>query len=84
MLVISRKCNAEICIGPDIIIKVLEIRKGHIKVGIDAPSQRSIWRGELLPNTDRKQPSVEKDTSQGINSHVLRSRTRGARGGCTG
>ena len=42
MLVISRKCHAEICIGPDITIKVLEIRKGQIKVGIDAPSQLSI------------------------------------------
>jgi carbon storage regulator len=64
MFVISRKCNAEICIGPDITIKVLEIHKGQIKVGIDAPSRLSIWRGELLPNTDRRQPPVEKDASR--------------------
>jgi carbon storage regulator CsrA len=69
--VIARKCNAEICIGPDIIVKVLEIRKGQIKVGIDAPSQLSIWRGELLPNTDRRQPPVEKDASQGIKEPCL-------------
>jgi len=84
MFVISRKCNAEICIGRDVVIKVLEIRKGQIKLGIDAPSQLSIWRGELLPNTGRRQTPVERDTSQGINNHVLLSRTGGARSGSLG
>ncbi len=84
MLVILRKCHAEICIGPNIVIKVLEIRKGQIKVGIDAPSQLSIWRGELRPNTDRRQPPVEKHISKGINCHVVRSRTDGARSGSLG
>jgi carbon storage regulator len=63
MFVISRKCEAEIYIGPDIIIKVLEIRKGQIKLGIDAPSGLSIWRGELLPITDRGERPVKRNNS---------------------
>jgi carbon storage regulator len=58
MLVLSRKCEAEIFIGPDIIIKVLEIQKGQIKLGIVAPRNTSVWRGELLPITDRAETRV--------------------------
>ncbi len=49
MLVLSRRCDTEICIGPDITVKVLEIRKGQVKLGVEAPSKVSVWRGELLP-----------------------------------
>ena len=66
MLVISRKCNTEIRIGPDIVIKVLEIRKGHMKVGDRCPEPGARFGEGTPPNTDRKQPSVEKDTSTGI------------------
>jgi carbon storage regulator CsrA len=62
MLVLSRKCETEIHIGPDIIIKVLKIRKGQVKLGIDAPSGFSVWRGELLPIPDRDARSVEQDS----------------------
>ena len=45
MLVLSRRCATEIYIGPDIIIKVLEIHKRQVKLGIEAPSGFSVWRG---------------------------------------
>lgn len=63
MLVLSRKCDAEIRIGPDITIKVLEIRKGQVKLGVEAPSKFSVWCGELLPIRDRGEPTVEQDRS---------------------
>ncbi len=53
MLVLSRGCHAEIHIGQDITIKVLEIRKRQVKLGIEAPTGLSVWRGELLPLTGR-------------------------------
>jgi carbon storage regulator len=62
MLVLSRKCDTEIRIGPDVTIKVLEIHKGQVKLGIEAPSRLSVWRGELLPITDHGEPRVEKDS----------------------
>jgi carbon storage regulator len=57
MLVLSRGCDTEICIGSDITIKVLEIHKRQVKLGIEAPSGLSVWRGELLPVADRSKPS---------------------------
>ncbi len=52
MLVLSRGCDTEIHIGQDITIKVLEIRKRQVKLGIEAPQGLSVWRGELLPLAD--------------------------------
>jgi carbon storage regulator CsrA len=60
MLVLSRKCDAEICIGADITIKVLGIRKGQVKLGIEAPRGLSVLRGELAPAANRGQPTVEE------------------------
>jgi carbon storage regulator CsrA len=59
MLVLSRQCESEICIGSDITIKVLKIHKRQVKLGIDAPSGFSIWREELSPAADCSQLSVE-------------------------
>ena len=39
MLVLSRRGDKEIYIGPDITIKVLEIHKRQVKLGIEAPSR---------------------------------------------
>ncbi len=61
MLVLSRKCQMEIYIGSDITIKVLEIHKRQVKLGIEAPSKFSVRRGELLPITSRGDPAVAND-----------------------
>lgn len=62
MLVLSRRRDSKIQIGADakITITVLAIHKGHVKLGIDAPNEISILRGELsLPaGRSRRQPSL--------------------------
>jgi carbon storage regulator len=60
MLVLSRGRETAICIGSDITIRVLEIRKGQVKLGIEAPSGLAIWREELAPIADRGQPGFEQ------------------------
>jgi carbon storage regulator CsrA len=62
MLVLSRKCETEIYIGPDITVKVLNIHKRQVKLGIEAPSGFSVRRGELLPITNRGGPTVAEDS----------------------
>lgn len=47
MLILSRKSDEEIVIGNDIVIKVTEISKGSVKIGIEAPKETVILRGEL-------------------------------------
>ncbi len=47
MLVLTRKSGEGIWIGDDIHIQVLDVREGHIKIGIKAPEAKGIYRDEL-------------------------------------
>ncbi len=47
MLVLTRKTGEAISIGDGIKIMVVEIRGGHVKLGIDAPPEFRILRDEI-------------------------------------
>jgi len=47
MLVLSRKAGESIFLGNDIEIKVVSISKDKVKLGIEAPKEISVIRGEL-------------------------------------
>jgi len=49
MLVLSRKLGEKIQIGEDITITVVDIDRGKIRLGIEAPRDVPIFRQELLP-----------------------------------
>lgn len=58
MLVLSRRTESTIHIGANVQITVLEIRKGRVKLGIDAPSKVTVLRGELLPAASGSHPAA--------------------------
>ncbi len=47
MLVLGRKTGEEIHLGDDIVVKIISVSQGVVKVGIDAPKELLILRGEL-------------------------------------
>jgi len=49
MLVLSRKLGEKIFIGENICITVVDIDRGKIRLGIEAPRDVPIFRQELLP-----------------------------------
>ena len=49
MLVLSRKLGEKIYIGENICITVVDIDRGKIRLGIEAPRNVPIFRQELLP-----------------------------------
>jgi carbon storage regulator len=49
MLVLSRKLGEKIFIGESICITVVDIDRGKIRLGIEAPRDVPIYRQELLP-----------------------------------
>jgi carbon storage regulator len=53
MLVLSRKLGEKIIIGENICITVIDIDRGKIRLGIEAPREIPVYRQELLatPNT---------------------------------
>ncbi|MGL1931420.1 MAG: carbon storage regulator CsrA [Desulfotalea sp.] len=47
MLVLSRKLGEGIIIGDDIVLKVVEVKGGSVRLGIDAPKDKKIYRQEI-------------------------------------
>lgn len=48
MLCLSRSAGQTIAVGSDIVIKVLGVVNGVVRLGLEAPSEVKILRGELL------------------------------------
>ncbi|MGE0495024.1 MAG: sensor histidine kinase [Vulcanimicrobiota bacterium] len=61
MLVISRKKKQSLKVGDDVIITVLESRADQVRLGIEAPREVSVVRGELLEEV-RRQNQAACDT----------------------
>lgn len=51
MLVLSRKLDETILIGPDIKITVVQIDRGKVRLGIECPKHIPVYRQELAPFT---------------------------------
>jgi len=47
MLVLTRRLGETIVIGDDIVIKIVDIHGKQIRIGIEAPSEVSVYRGEI-------------------------------------
>ncbi|MBN2008107.1 carbon storage regulator CsrA [candidate division KSB1 bacterium] len=48
MLILTRKLNESIIIGDNIVITVVEIDKGHIRLGVQAPKDIAVHRKEIF------------------------------------
>ena len=57
MLVLSRMKNQKIRIGDDIVIVVIESCDGKVRLGIDAPREIPVHRGEVYDEIQRKKRS---------------------------
>lgn len=65
MLILSRTANQSISIGPDIIVRIVEIRGQTVRIGIEASQHTKILRGELtgkpVPRTIESLRAEEAD-----------------------
>lgn len=57
MLVLSRKLGEKIFIGENICITVVDVDRGKIRLGIEAPRDIPVFRQELLPLKETTPPS---------------------------
>ena len=56
MLVLSRKYGEKIVINDNIVLTVLEIERGKVRLGIDAPRDIPVFRSELLESNNATNP----------------------------
>jgi carbon storage regulator len=53
MLVLTRKEKQEIVIGRGITVRVVDIRRGKVRLGVTAPAEMDVFRRELIEPTGR-------------------------------
>ena len=68
MLVLTRKPAEIIRIGNDIVIKVIKTGKGTVKIGIEAPANVRVMRGELVQD---ELPAPSIPSSFGLSTRVV-------------
>ena len=62
MLVLTRKAGETINIGGDIVIQIVQVQGRQVRVGIEAPKQKKIQRGELTSAGALKRSLLQKDS----------------------
>lgn len=66
MLILTRKIEEEIKIGNEITIKILSISDNQIKIGIEAPGNVQIFRGEVYNKVKQNTLDATKSISGSV------------------
>ena len=69
MLVLTRKPGERLMIGDNIILTVVEVKGDNIRIGIDAPREVKVYRGEIYDAivAENRQAALATDLT-GLNS----------------
>jgi carbon storage regulator CsrA len=76
MLVLTRKHQEKIRIGDNITITILKTKGKAVRVGIEAPADIAVVRGELVANAAAASPSRESRTGRPIEQPAAARRAR--------
>lgn len=66
MLILSRKEEEIIKLGNDITIKIVSINRSGVKIGIDAPRDMMILRGELVKQIEDENIQASRQNTQDL------------------
>ena len=67
MLILTRKIGEAIAIGDEIKVKLLEIKGGQVKLGIEAPNRIPVHREEVFERIMAENKKAAQDTSSDLN-----------------
>ena len=73
MLVLTRKAGEGIVIGDNITIKVIELKGGGVRIGIDAPKDKKIYRQEVYDRIIEENKNAvqwDMDTLESLSSNL--------------
>jgi carbon storage regulator len=68
MLVLTRKTGEGIVIGDDITIKVVELKGGGVRIGIEAPKEKKIYRQEIYDRITEENKNAMQWDIDSLNS----------------
>lgn len=70
MLILTRKPGERIKIGDDVVVQVLEMSKGNVKLGIEAPRTVSVYRYEVLERLQQENIAAANGTATDMDKAV--------------
>ena len=65
MLILTRKVGEVIMIGDDIVVKVLGVRSGQVKIGIEAPRELPVHRHAIFERIKSESDAENGDSCIG-------------------
>ena len=65
MLVLTRRVGETVVIGQDIMIEVLGRRGSQVRLGIHAPADIEVHRGEVAERIERERLTAKRGKSRG-------------------
>lgn len=77
MLVLSRKIQEQVRIGDNITLTILQVKGKTVRVGIEAPRDVRVIRGELPAKDKQQVPAEEEPAAQQteeVQSHIITGR----------
>lgn len=66
MLVLTRRANESIMIGPDIVVTVLDVKGDQVRIGIRAPKSVAVHREEVLAELTKANRAAASPSSEAI------------------
>lgn len=76
MLVLTRKTGEGIVIGDDITVRIIESKGGNIRLGIDAPKNKKIYRQEVYDRISQENVEATQWNSIDLDSISNSLKTR--------
>lgn len=68
MLVLTRQVDQDICIGGNVRVRVLSIHGGQVRLGVEAPAEVSIYRGELMDAIRRETEAARTPGAEAVDA----------------
>ena len=68
MLILTRKIGEAIAIGDDTKIRLLEIKGGQVKIGVEAPNDVAVHREEVFLRILEENRKAAKETPSDLDS----------------
>ena len=77
MLVLTRKTGEKVNIGDDIVVTIVEVGKGSVRLGIEAPKHITIHRHEVYEKIQEENLMAAKGVSDDVANAARILRERG-------
>ncbi len=71
MLILSRKIDEKIKIGPDITLTIIEVHGDMVKIGVDAPKHVKVFRQEVYESIQAENKAAALGPTEDALKHLF-------------